>query len=132
MTSEIARLAELTRSTLDAVHGEAATLKPMDRAKGPHGVRVPSQDRSEATITAIFYRDVERAARNRAQPTIGQTRDRMINRSPEIYCSTGHAGDIAIGDRLLRRGTDELFEIVERDRDGLGDVVLALAEIRNA
>lgn len=130
MTSEFARLAMLARAAVDAVHGEAATLKPTDRAKGPHGGRSASTTRAEASIVVAFYQDTEMAARRRAMPLLGQASgDRMLSRSPEIFGSTGFAGEIAIGDRLLRISTAELFEVVTRDPDGVGSVILGLAHI---
>ncbi|GLS29953.1 hypothetical protein SAMN04488498_104342 [Mesorhizobium albiziae] len=133
MTSEFAHLAMLARHAVDAVHGEAATLKPQDRAKGPHGAGAPSATRAEQPIVVAFFQDTEFAARRRAWPTIGQAGDRMLNRSPEIYGSTSFAGEIAIGDRILRDpdGSRKLFEVVSRDPDGIGNAILGLASIAN-
>lgn len=135
MTS-FADLAALARTAVDAVHGEVALLKPIERAKGPHGARSASTTRDAIDITVAFYQDTELAARRRAQPVIGQTGDRMINRSPEIFGSTAYAGEIAIGDHLLRNpdatATGPLYEIVTRDPDGIGNTILGLAEIKGA
>jgi hypothetical protein len=129
MQSEFARLAALARTAVDAVFGEAATLKPRDRAKGPHGGAVASATRPEAAISIAFYQDTELAARRRAMPIIGQA-ERMVSRSPEIFGSTGFAGDIAVGDHVLRIATVELFEVVTRDPDGIGNIILGLALIK--
>ena len=134
MNSEFARLAALARTAVDAVNGEAATLKPTDQAKGPHGVRVASATRPETDIVVAFYHDTEFAARKRAMPTINQAGDRMLNRSPEIFGSTGYVGDIAIGDKLLRNPTAETpgpcYEVVTRDLDGIGNTILGLAIVK--
>ncbi len=130
MTSSFASLAGIARHAVDAVHGEAATLKPQDRAKGPHGAKSASAARPVATITVAFFHDVDRAARNRAQPQIGQTGDRLMNRSPEIFGSTAYDGDIAVGDHLLRDGDGQLFEIVWNDADGTGGRILGFAAIK--
>lgn len=132
--TDFADLAALARVAIDAVHGEVALLKPTDRAKGPHGARTASAIRDETDITVAFYQDTELSARRRAQPTIGQTAERMLNRSPEIFGSTAYAGEIGIGDRLLRNPEaptpGPLYEIVTRDPDGIGNTILGLAEIR--
>lgn len=128
--TNFADLAGIVRSTLDAVHGEVARLKPRDRMAGPHGANVPSLDRAETDIDACFWRDTEFEARRRAQPMIGMTGQRMASRSPEIYASTGHAGPFAVGDHLARPATGELFEIVSRDPDDVGNTILGLAAIK--
>lgn len=134
--TDFSDLAALARSAVDAVHGEVALLMPVDRAKGPHGARAASSDRAEASITAAFFQDTELAARRRAQPLIGQSGDRMMSRSPEIFCSTAHVVAIAIGDHLLRNpdsaSAGPLYEIITRDPDGIGNTILGLAEIKRA
>lgn len=132
MQSDFADLAMFSRAVVDAVHGETARLRPADRAKGPHGKLTASADRPETDIVVAFFQDTEFAARSRAQPTFGQAGDRMANRSPEIYGSTGFAGDIAVGDRLTRGpgGADTNYEIVAIDPDGIGNRILGLARIK--
>lgn len=130
MSSDFAFLAMLARGPIDAVLGEAATLHPTERAKGPHGARTPSSTRPAAPIVAVFFQDTEFAARQRARPLIGQTSDRMLNRSPDVLCSTAFAGDIAVSDKLLRDGTGEMFEIVTIDPDGVGDRILGLSHVK--
>lgn len=130
MTSDFADLAMLARSAVDAVHGEAAILKPTDRAKGPHGVRTASAARPEVPITVAFFQDTELLARRRAMPLIGQGSERLLNRSPEVFGSTAHAGDIAVGDRLLRLANGDVFEIVAIDPDGIGNRILGLSHIK--
>lgn len=131
MQSEFARLAGLARAAVDTVFGEAAILKPRDRAKGPHGGSVASVDRTEATISVAFYQDTELAARRRAMPLVGQSNGaHTINRSPEIYGSTAFSGDIAIGDHIVRSASGDHFEVVTRDLDGIGNAILGLAHIK--
>lgn len=78
-----------------------------------------------------FFHDTEREARLRAQPMLGQSGDRMVNRSPEILGSTAYRGDMQPNDRLLRQDTGVLFEIVTLDRDGIGNTILGLAATVN-
>ncbi len=130
MTSDFADLAMLARATVDAVHGEAAMLKPTDRAKGPHGARTASATRAEVSITVAFFQDTEMVARRRAMPPVGQGGERMLNRSPEIFGSTAHPGDVAVGDRLLRTATGDVFEVITIDPDGIGNRILGLAHIK--
>lgn len=126
--TDFARLAALARGTLDAVHGEAVQFQPMERGKGPHGAFLPSATRPAADIVIAEFRDTDFAARKRAMPTIGQTGERMANRSPEIFASTAYAGPIATGDRIIK-ANGERFDIVSRDPDGIGNVILGLAHI---
>jgi hypothetical protein len=128
--TNFADLAAIARVTLDAVHGEVARLKPQDRTRGPHGRKTQSVDRPATDITVAFYRDTELQARKRAQPMIGQTGERMLNRSPEIFGSTAFSGAIAEGDHLARPKTGELFEIVSKDPDDLGNFILGLSAIK--
>jgi hypothetical protein len=128
--TNFADLAGIARTTLAAIHGEVARLKPRDRLAGPHGASIPSTDRAEADVVACFWRDTEFEARRRAQPLVGQTGQRMASRSAEIFASTGHAGPFAVGDHLARPVTGELFEIVSRDPDGIGNTILGLAAIK--
>lgn len=134
MTSEFARLAALARTAVDAVHGEAATLKPVDHAKGPHGARAASTTRPEVGIVVAFYHDIEFAARKRAMPAIGQAGERMLNRSPEIFGSTSFSGEIAVGDKILRNPAAATpgpgYEVVSRDPDEIGNVILGLAVVK--
>jgi hypothetical protein len=130
VASEFAFLADLARTAVDAVHGEDATLKPMDRARGPHGAAAPSASRHPAPLVVAFYQDTEFAARRRAQPLISQSGERLLNRSPEIFGSTGYAGDIAVGDKILRDDTGDLFEVVTIDPDGIGNRILGLVHIK--
>lgn len=125
-----AELAALARTAIDAVHGEAATLKPTDRAKGPHGQRGASASRPETGLVACYFQDTEAAARLRAQPMLAMTGERLLHHSPEIFCSTGFAGEIAAGDRLLRVATGDLHEIVTIDADGIGNRILGLAAVK--
>lgn len=130
--TNFADLASVARLAIDAVHGEAAVLKPTERAKGPHGRRTPSTTDPEATISVAYFQDTELAARRRAQPMIGQTGERMVNRSPEIFGSTGYAGAIAVGWKLLREASGDLHEIISIDPDGVGNRILGLAAIKGA
>lgn len=130
--TEFARLASLARLAVDAVHGEAATLLPVMRGKGPHGSVLPSTERPEASLVAAFFQDTEREAKRRAQPMIGQTGDRMLHRSPEIFASTAYTGDIAVGDRLRRERTGLSYEVATIDPDGVGSRILGLYAIRSA
>ena len=132
MASDFASLVGLARDAVDAVFGEDARLKPMDRAKGPHGSRPASTSRSEQTIVVAFFTNIEFEASRRAQPTIGQTGERMLNRSPDLIGSTGFAGEIAVEDRLRRETTGELFEVLWRDRDGFGNTIVGLAAIKGS
>lgn len=130
--TNFADLAGIARTTLDAIHGEVARLKPRDRLAGPHGASVPSIDRAEADIAACFWHETELEARRRAQPMVGMTGQRMASRSPEIFASTSHAGPFAVGDHLARPETGDLYEIVSRDPDGIGNTILGLAAIKGA
>lgn len=132
MTSNFAALAAMSRRTVDAVHGEAAILKPTDRGKGPHGARTASVTRAETEITVAFFQDTELQARRRAQPLIGQTGDRMMNRSPEIFGSVAPDVEIATGDKIVRdpTGAPKYFEVISRDPDGIGNFILGLVEIK--
>lgn len=126
--SEFARLAALARHAVDAVHGEAATLQPMERAKGPHGSSTPSG--LALPMTMAFFHDTDLAARHRARPLIKDDGAKLLNRSPEIYGSTAFAGEIGIGDMVARIATGEVFEVTTRDRDGIGNIILGLASIK--
>lgn len=133
--SLFADLAGIARDAVDAVHGEAMRFMPMDRQAGPHGRPVASTSRSGADIVVALWRDTELEARRRAQPLIGQTGQKMVNRSPELYGSTRHPG-CAIGDRLHtldRHGTavGPAYEIVSRDPDGIGNTILGLCAIKD-
>jgi len=130
VSSDFADLVTLARASIDAVYGEAATLKPTDRAKGPHGALTPSSTRSPVSVVAAFFQDTEYAARQRARPLIGQTGERLLNRSPDILCSTAYAGDIAVGDRLVRDGTGDVFEVISIDPDGVGNRILGLSRVK--
>lgn len=126
--SEFARLAALARHAVDAVHGEAATLQPMERAKGPHGAASPSGP--AVPITVAFFHDTDLAARQRARPLIKDDGARLLNRTPEIFGSTAFTGDIGEGYQIRRHKTDELFQVVTRDPDGIGNVILGLVSIK--
>lgn len=130
MNSEFARLAGIARQAVDSVHGETVTHQPMLRSEGPHGGIAPDPERSIANITAAFFQDTDRAARMRAQPLIGQTGDRMLNRSPEIFASVAPAVDVAARDRILRQSNGQMYEVETLDPDGIGNVILGLIAIK--
>ncbi|QKV20246.1 head-tail joining protein [Oricola thermophila] len=127
MSSNFARLAGLARNAVDKVLGEPAILKPFDRARGPHGRLSASDTRPEVEITAVFYQDTERAARERAQPLVSRSGDRLMNRTPEIFASVSTAAEIATGDRIVRTGTGATYQVETRDPDGNGNIILGLS-----
>ncbi|MEO3997186.1 hypothetical protein [Mesorhizobium sp. CAU 1732] len=133
--TDFARLASLARLTVDAVHGGAVRLQPKERGKGPHGAVVNSTTRQAAIITVAFFSDTDFAARKRAMPTIGQAGERMLNRSPETFASTAFAGEIATGDHIVKldpvtqQPTGKAYEVVSRDPDDIGNVILGLVHI---
>lgn len=130
--SSFADLAAMARIAVDAVHGEVARLKPMDRARGPHGGKSASVDREEADITACFFPDTETQVRRRAQPMIGATGDRLMNRTPEILASIAASAGVAVGDVLIRDpdGAARGYEIGATTPDGIGNVIVELYAIK--
>lgn len=130
MTSTFASLVGAARSAIDAVFGEAASLLPMDRARGPHGARAASASRPVAAIMVAFFHDTDRAAKMRAQPVLGQSGDRLLNRSPEILGSVSANVQANVGDHVHRTADGVTYEIIAKDPDGVGNIILALCVVR--
>lgn len=130
MASVFDGLVEFARSAIDATFGEAVTLKPMTVSKGPHGRSSPSSERAETMISIAFFHDTERAARMRAQPSVASgSGERLLNREPEVLGSVANVPEIATGD-LIVKASGETFEVIARDPDGVGNVILGLVAVR--
>jgi hypothetical protein len=130
--SDFAALAAIARAAVEAVHGDAVTLKPMDAARGPHGSPRPSVERPEQTVRACFFFDTDLEIRRRARPMIGQTGAQMMNRSPDIFASLPAACGAIAGDLIVRDkdGVRQVFEIMTRDPDDVGDLIVGLASVK--
>lgn len=128
--SAFASLAAAARGAVERVHGETATVRPMDRIAGPNGARGTSQTREPWQVMACLYREsdsVERDMRLNAGAV-------SINRAGRLIASvTGRTGPDG---QALREGDildvgGQRHEITAIDPDGLGHFTLTLSEAKS-
>ena len=129
MVALMGRLADSARRAVERVHGEAATVRPVDRVGGPNsGERAASATRPAYLTQACFYEDSDNRNLVDSQPLIpggGQ----LISRATTIRASIrlSEASPLRTGDMLERAGGGRWYEINEIDPDGLGGALLTLS-----
>lgn len=133
MASDFADLAALARSAVEAVHGEAAIILPMDRPNGPNGKRAASTERAPWPVTAVFYREAESVGRDMSNSFSSRSQSGRggVFRAGQDTANVGRgpAGQVPVGGDLLRRDPDDgaRFEITAIDPDGLGHFTLTIS-----
>lgn len=119
----------MARRTVERVHGEAVTVRPMDRAEGPNSARATSTTRPAYEATACFYEDTVGRDRERQQPIVHQGNGgRLVNRSPQLVASIPlrDGSPLRTGD-FMQRDAARWYEITEITPDGLGGAMVTLA-----
>lgn len=131
--SDFKSLAGLARASVEAVHGDAATVLPMDREAGPNGRRSPSLVRMPFAVVALDYREAESVMRDmsagfpRAQNAGGILRAGRHTASIRAGIQNPVEGDLIRYD-----DTGATHEIMTIDPDGLGHLTLTLSASRVA
>lgn len=135
MSTLFASLAGLARSTVETVHGEAATILPMDREAGPNGRRGPSLSRLAYAVIAVEYREAESVQRDMAASGM------RLGQNGGVLRAGRHTASIRVpdgeippreGDMIRFEADGRTYEIGPVDPDGLGHLTLTLSAARMA
>lgn len=127
MSNIFERLAKVSRSTVERVHGTDVTIFPL-AAKDPNASARLSATEEPYRTSACFFENTLIENDAKAQPLAGMG-GRLANRSLQIQASIRLVDDKPLQTRFfLRREEDgALFSISQFDRDGLGTVLAMLA-----
>ena len=132
--SDFTDLADLCRSTVETVHGDACRVFPVDKTD-VNAAASASATRAAFDTVGCFYRDSQDPLGRRGSLAVPGSRD-MANRPTALTCSIrfpADAPDIKGGDRLRADAGDyagQWFEIARIDPDGLGGAVATLSRAR--
>ncbi|NLS02317.1 hypothetical protein HGP14_02895 [Rhizobium sp. P32RR-XVIII] len=128
MTNVFERLAKVSRSTVELVHGKDVTIFPIS-AKDPNAsVRLASPNTSYLT-SACFFENTLIENDAKAQPLTGSS-GRLAHRSLQIQASIRLIDGMPLttGFFLRREEDGAIFTITQFDPDGLGTVLATLAK----
>lgn len=121
------RLAAASRSVVEAVHGEAVTIIPMDAIAGPNARPSASETRLPFETTACFYSESQPGRTENLRPSAMGAASTL--RSPALTASIRLDGRlIRTGDRLARGAL--AYEIGTIDLDGVGGAIVTLSSAK--
>ena len=125
MLTYFERLAKISRSTIERVHGTAITIFPVVR-QGPNSTLRLSPTDLPYQTSALFFENTQIRNEGDAQPLTGSGRmlHRSLVREASIRLVVGAPMQT---DFLLRRDADgALFSVTRFDPDGVGNVMATL------
>lgn len=126
MTNVFERLAKVSRSTVERVHGKDVTIFPLS-AKDPNARSKLSATDEPYLTSACFFENTQMENDSKAQPVtgMGRTLHRAAQRLASIRLIEGKP---LVAGFILRREEDgALFTIGQFDPDGLGTVMATLS-----
>jgi hypothetical protein len=126
MVNPFERLAKVSRSTVERVHGKDVTVFPT-AAKDPNASRRLSASEPPYLTSACFFENTLIENDAKAQPLSGM--GRLANRSLQIQASIRlvDGKPLKTGYFLRREEDGAIFSISQFDPDGLGTVLAILA-----
>ncbi|KWV42125.1 hypothetical protein AS026_21185 [Rhizobium altiplani] len=130
MSNIFERLAKVSRSTVERVHGKDVTIFPT-AAKDPNASRRLSTSEASYLSSACFYENTLIENDAKAQPLTGM--GRLANRALQIQASIRliEGAPLKPGFFLRREEDGAIFSITRFDPDGLGTVLAVLATEQN-
>ncbi|MBD9445764.1 MULTISPECIES: hypothetical protein [unclassified Rhizobium] len=125
MSNIFERLAKVSRSTVERVHGKDVTIFPIS-AKDPNASRRLSSSEASYLSSACFFENTLIENDAKAQPLTGM--GRLANRALQIQASIRLIDGMPLrpGFFLRREEDGAIFSISRFDPDGLGTVLAVL------
>lgn len=126
MSNIFERLAKVSRSTVERVHGKDVTIFPIT-SKDPNAPRRLSTSEASYISSACFFENTLIENDAKAQPLTGM--GRLANRALQIQASIRLVEGMPLkpGFFLRREEDGAIFSISRFDPDGLGTVLAILA-----
>jgi hypothetical protein len=121
------RLAKVSRSTVERVHGKDITIFPIS-AKDPNAGPRLSATEIPYVSSAVFYENTLLENEAKAQPLSGA--GRMVNRSLQVQASIRLIDGMPLKTGFFLRREDDgaIFKITQFDPDGLGTVLATVSK----
>jgi hypothetical protein len=129
--SDFASMADLARSAVEGVHGDALRVFPVDGVD-VNAAGSSSQTRAAFDTTGCFFQDSQDPLGSRGAMSVPNSRP-MLNRSTLLTCSIrlpDGTAPIKSGDRCrvdAGKYTGRWFVIGDIDPDGLGGAIVSLS-----
>ena len=129
MTALFRRLADISRSAVEAVHGDDCVLRPVDQPGGPNARPSWSTVRPAYAVRACFYQESDGQRLDDPRPLLRPGLQQTTNRAAPIRASIRlfDPARLRTGDLLHRLFDTAFFEVTAIDPDGLGGAMLTLA-----